>query len=149
VFNLSLPQTDLMPPQASKAARTDAINLSLPPADALPKPAKPVKASAYDLSLSAPVSVAGDAPPLQEKVQQDLQSLLADLLNVTAKEIDPVANFGEFGLDSIVVTEYIGRINHLYALNVILLALVDYPSLNALAAYLCQAYPQALAQYYD
>ncbi len=154
MFNLSLAQADT---EAQPATKPSVFNLSLPPADTAPQPA--AKPSVFNLSLPPsapppattvdPTSQPAGQTPLQEKTQRELQNILSELLRVSAHDLAPEVAIGEYGLDSIVITEFIGHINRLYELNVMPLALLDYPTLQTFAGYLCEAYPDALAYYYD
>jgi acyl carrier protein len=86
--------------------------------------------------------------PLFDKVQQELLSLLAGILKINPRDMECDMAISEYNLDSIVLTDYVGKINDKYDINIMPMVLVDYSTINAFAAYLTQEYAEAIADYY-
>ncbi|MEL6603431.1 MAG: acyl carrier protein [Cyanobacteria bacterium J06614_10] len=85
--------------------------------------------------LAESISVSSDRT---EQVQAWIVSYLADLLEISADEIDTDVPFDTYGLDSSAAIGLTGDLEDWLGQSVDPVLLYDYPTVDALVAYLCE-----------
>jgi len=74
---------------------------------------------------------------LREKIQQDLLKIVSEILKVSDNDIDLDEAFSEYGFDTVSLTELSLRLNNKYLVSITPALFSEYPSLAAMAQYLC------------
>jgi acyl transferase domain-containing protein len=87
-----------------------------------------------------------EAPGLRDRVEDALKREIAQQLKVDASEIDPEAQFSEFGFDSITLTALGTSMQRSYGLDVSPTVFFEYPTLRTFADYLLTAHADALEE---
>ncbi|MDC8758420.1 SDR family NAD(P)-dependent oxidoreductase [Janthinobacterium fluminis] len=87
---------------------------------------------------AAPMPATGDAELLEEKIRRLLLNTLSTLLKMPAEDIDGEAELSEFGLDSVMLTEFNKQLNREYGIALTPTIFYEYPTLNRFAGYLAQ-----------
>lgn len=81
-------------------------------------------------------SVLASPLDLQKKVENDLLALCSELLKVKEPDLEIETEFGEYGVDSIMMMTMLNRIEAKYGESIEPNAIAEYPSIKRLAAYL-------------
>ena len=75
-----------------------------------------------------------------------LQSLFAQELKMSPQQLDPEASFADYGIDSILLAQILRRINDELDLELDLSVLLEYSTLETLAAWLQQSHASTVSQ---
>ncbi|MGP6087640.1 SDR family NAD(P)-dependent oxidoreductase [Antarctobacter jejuensis] len=76
--------------------------------------------------------------PNQEAVTAELSAIVADLSSISVGDIDPEADFAEYGLDSIRMTELAAQVSEAFGVTLSPTALFEFPTVEALARHTAQ-----------
>ncbi|SFJ92686.1 acyl carrier protein, partial [Thermoflavimicrobium dichotomicum] len=98
-----------------------------------------VAGSSVTISLSTPESESEwkSAPLIQEdSLQEELQAMLAAILNMNPSDIDPDDTFIDMGLDSITGVEWIQAINKKYGTSITATKVYDYSNVRKFTQFL-------------
>jgi polyketide synthase PksN len=96
----------------------------------------------------APAS-APDVPEAQlRRFEADLTRMAAELLKVSAGELDAETSLHEYGFDSIVFTRFATIVNGAFGLELTPTVFFEYPTLRGLAAHLLREHADELARHY-
>jgi polyketide synthase PksN len=87
-------------------------------------------------NLTLNQSVPASPPDLQKQVEKDLLALCSELLKVKEPDLEIETEFGEYGVDSIMMMTMLNRIEAKYGESIEPNAIAEYPSIKRLAAYL-------------
>ncbi|NQZ10332.1 MAG: thioester reductase domain-containing protein [Algicola sp.] len=81
---------------------------------------------------------------LKKHLSDNLLNITASLLGVNKNDIDPDADLGDIGADSIVIVSFINQLNKLYQLDLSPTLLFKYSTLNSLLTYLLEEHGASL-----
>ncbi|MEV4517118.1 SDR family NAD(P)-dependent oxidoreductase [Dactylosporangium sp. NPDC049525] len=110
-----------------------------------PRPApRPAPAPAHGTALATPEQEGAPA----ERFEADLTRMAAELLKVSADELDGDTGLHEYGFDSIVFTRFSTLVNRAFGLELTPTVFFEYPTLRSLTAHLTQEYGDELAGHY-
>ncbi|WP_444996461.1 SDR family NAD(P)-dependent oxidoreductase [Aliikangiella sp. IMCC44359] len=76
-----------------------------------------------------------------DKLESALLEMSSALLKLDVSELDTVTALGDYGFDSITLTEFANRLSETYSIDVPPTIFFDYSTLGSLAEYLLQEYP--------
>ncbi|MDB6041103.1 MAG: pks1, partial [Verrucomicrobiales bacterium] len=92
---------------------------------------------------SAETSCPGAAVSFQmDALKSELRTILVEILQVDAKELDAETDLREYGMESVAFTEYAEAIGNRYEIEVDPVLLYEQPSLDGLARALCGMFPE-------
>nr|WP_052410168.1 SDR family NAD(P)-dependent oxidoreductase [Paenibacillus durus] len=77
---------------------------------------------------------------LTDKVRKFMAAYIAELLKVNAEEIEADVELGEYGLDSIMLTELTNTLNRDYQMNLTPALFFEYPTLQEFTEYVIRTY---------
>jgi 3-oxoacyl-(acyl-carrier-protein) synthase/acyl carrier protein len=90
-----------------------------------------------------------DTSLLRQKVQSETKTLVAGLLKIKRQDVAGDEEWGEYGFDSLTLTEFANRLNESYSLELTPPVLYEYNTLEALSSYLVERYGDRLSQHYQ
>ncbi|MGW3453150.1 SDR family NAD(P)-dependent oxidoreductase [Streptomyces albidoflavus] len=97
------------------------------------------------LPTPAPVPVT-DARPGRQEWERTLAAAVSEQLKVPAEEIDGDGEFGEYGFDSISLTELVQRLNDAHGLSLAPTVFFEHATVGALAAHIAEHAPATPAE---
>jgi polyketide synthase PksL len=109
--------------------------LTARPGEAAPAPVPVLKRQS-----APPLAIDGD--DLAAHVERLLKDRISKLLAVDVEEIDPEVPLNEFGFDSITLTDFATSMGDEFGLALSPTVLFEHPTIDALAGYLADEYPQ-------
>ena len=90
--------------------------------------------------------------PNKEKMICNVEAFLvekmSEILKINLSRIDVDKDLREYGFDSITLASFIDEINKKYQTNLIVLSLLEYPTVYELAGYMCEEYESEIRKYY-
>ncbi|MFF9687116.1 SDR family NAD(P)-dependent oxidoreductase [Streptomyces sp. NPDC014623] len=106
-----------------------------------------ITAEQQPVRLSAPAAEApaAAARPSRQEWQRTLAAAVSEQLKVPAEEIDGDGEFGEYGFDSISLTELAQRLNDTHGLSLAPTVFFEHTTVGALAAHIAEHAPAASA----
>jgi acyl transferase domain-containing protein/acyl carrier protein len=100
--------------------------------------------------VSAPQAISQvDSDNLQKQLQQDLLTMVSEILKVKIEEIDIEENISEYGFNSFSFTAFTNRFNEKYQLEIMPGIFFEHSSITAFSQFLCQEYQAHLLDYYQ
>ncbi|OMG71006.1 polyketide synthase, partial [Burkholderia ubonensis] len=109
----------------------------------VPAPAATGRAS--DTSVPARDN-AVDTGSLRDKIRQLLSRSISSLLKVRLEDIDPDAEFNDYGFESVSLTQFGNRLNQECGTRIAPTLFFEYPTLNSFADHLADAYQPLFAE---
>ncbi|GGP81511.1 hypothetical protein GCM10010185_64360 [Saccharothrix coeruleofusca] len=103
---------------------------------AAPEPAAPAPTPAPTPVTAVVTDPEVPAVPEAEALVELLADRVSRLLDVPAEEIEGAVELSEYGFDSISLVDFVGLLNDEFGLNLVPTLLIEYPTLDGLAAYL-------------
>lgn len=85
----------------------------------------------------------------KEQVKQTIISAISEILGVSEEEISCERKLQDYGLDSIVGVEMVGRLNKCYGLNLSKTAVYTYPTVNQLTEYVVNSLNNEQVKYFS
>lgn len=82
-------------------------------------------------------------------VKETIIEIITEILGLTSEEISYERKLQDYGLDSIVGVEMVGRLNKIYGLNLHKTAVYSYPTINQLTEYVLTALNDEKMEYYS
>jgi len=82
-------------------------------------------------------------------IQEDLLNIIANILKISAKEINGTTNLGEYGFDSIRFTTLSVRLNKKYGINVSPALFYEYSTIESITDLLINEYSDAVQSCYN
>jgi polyketide synthase PksN len=110
---------------------------------------QPEQVKRQSFSKAASSLMAVDGGGLLEKVEAALGRVAAKLLKMNHWEIDPGAEFNNYGFDSITLTEFANTLNREYRLELTPALFFEYANIHGLAAYLLKEHQSLLAAHLE
>ncbi|WP_440119141.1 SDR family NAD(P)-dependent oxidoreductase [Paenibacillus sp. QZ-Y1] len=83
-----------------------------------------------------------DTAWLEHKVRETMASMISSLLKVQVTQIDPEVELGEYGLDSIMLTELTNTLNENFNMSLTPALFFEYSTLQAFSQYVTRTYQQ-------
>ncbi len=96
-------------------------------------------------SVPARTSTA-DTHSLRDKIRQLLSESISALLKVRLEDIDPDAEFNDYGFESVSLTQFGNRLNQAFGTRIAPTLFFEYPTLNSFAGHLADAYQPLFAE---
>jgi len=124
---------------------------TLPPPTPPPSPASTASASAPQppsslSSLAAPAASAGDMS-IRPALEADLRGVVGGLLRLDAARLDPTENLGNFGFDSLTLSELAEQLSARYSVDVSAQTFYSATTIARIAAYLLDRHPGEIDRY--
>jgi len=85
---------------------------------------------------------------ITEKLEEDIARIAGDILRLEIGKIERSQPIGQYGFDSITLTEYSTKLNSRYNVTLTPAVFFEYDTIEGLARYLLSVYPQELAEFY-
>ena len=103
---------------------------------------------AEDLSADAPVDLDRGVPDFEALLVADVHKMTAEALRIPQDELDLDDNLAQIGVDSIGITEVMGRISRFYGISVAPTTFFEAKTIRALAEILFSRYGDAIKAVY-
>ncbi|WP_299608347.1 SDR family NAD(P)-dependent oxidoreductase [uncultured Aquimarina sp.] len=89
-----------------------------------------------------------DSKEIRHKFERNLISLAAKILTLSNEDIDPTDQLGEYGFDSILLTEFSKAINDDYQLDIMPTVFFDHPTIAELSSFLIEEHFDIVSKKY-
>ncbi|PGD97837.1 SDR family NAD(P)-dependent oxidoreductase [Bacillus wiedmannii] len=83
-----------------------------------------------------------------EKLEQDLLSIVANILKINQQDIYLDEEMSEFGFDSLSLTDFSNKVNEKFNIDIVPAILFEYSRLDSVVEYLIEEYREQIVQYY-
>ena len=87
-----------------------------------------------------------DTNHLFAKIQETLTQMVSELLKVKTEDLDVDAELSEYGVDSIMLTDFANRLNQTYQLELTPTILFETTTIGSFAKYLAEEHPQVFLE---
>nr|WP_246027806.1 MULTISPECIES: SDR family NAD(P)-dependent oxidoreductase [Paenibacillus] len=98
--------------------------------------------------VSTAASISHDVPSLLDKVQAAIVQAVSKMLKVKIEDIDAYVELGEYGFDSILLTQFANNLNRLYPLDLTPDVFFEYSTIRNLSVYLVKEYEAVFAAHF-
>ena len=92
----------------------------------------------------SPSKAPGTTTPLVKRLQDDIADIVSSLMNIERKDVLLGKEMGEYGFNSLTLTELSNAINRRFDLSILPSIFFEYPTLEALAFHLAEAHGENL-----